>query len=791
MTDRKIEILAPAGSYDSFRAALNAGADAVYAGGPRFGARAYADNFTEEELIKAIREAHLAGRRFYLTVNTLLKERERMDLYDYLAPLYENGLDAVIVQDVGVLKFVRNAFPEMDIHASTQMTVTGADGASYLEKAGVCRVVPAREISLKEIARIRRETNLEIECFVHGALCYCYSGQCLMSSIIGGRSGNRGQCAQPCRLPYTIGGKTEHFLSLKDICTLDLIPEMVEAGIDSFKIEGRMKKPEYVAAVTAMYRKYTDLYLEKGRDGFSVSVSDKEKLMDLYNRGGSSDGYYKRQNGKEMISFGKPSHAGVPAARVTAQKGREITASALTDLSKGDVLEITGGKGNYTLGASVKRGGSFSFLVPKGTKFRPGFVFSRIRNNALIDQIDQMWIRAKYQRPVCGQYVFEEGSPAFLTVSCGDVFYTAASGTDVQKAQKRPMTEEQIREKLSKTGESVFFFEKLEGSAGEDVFLPVQEINQLRRTAFDGLQKALEESLCREPGVRPDEEAQGEEATGNGWKGFSVLTETKEQMKAVLDFAETETNALPIRRIYMDCHMTEDLRADEEVKSLVKRAHDSGIECFVALPHILRHMEEARTAAKWEAILSFPSDGVLVRNLEEVSLLKKSGFDKKMILDHNLYVFNRSARSFWKNEGMEVVTAPVELNMRELADQGIRGEEMIVYGHLPVMQSAQCVVNSSSGCTKKSGTTVVTDRYQNKFYAKSFCGSCYNVIYNNLPLCLKSSLDEVLSLEPGMLRLQFSVENREETLGVLRLFGQGEREPEFEYTQGHFRRGIL
>lgn len=220
----KIEILAPAGSYGSFMAAVTAGADAVYAGGPRFGARAFADNFTEEQLLSAIDYAHFHGRKFYLTVNTLLKDAELEELYEYLDPLYRQGLDAVIVQDIGVLSFVREHFPGMDIHASTQMTVTNTEGALFLKEQGAARVVPARELALEEVRDIVEQTGLEMECFVHGALCYCYSGQCLLSSLIGGRSGNRGQCAQPCRLPYTVNEKKEYTLSLKDICTLELIP---------------------------------------------------------------------------------------------------------------------------------------------------------------------------------------------------------------------------------------------------------------------------------------------------------------------------------------------------------------------------------------------------------------------------------------------------------------------------------------------------------------------------------------------------------------------------------------
>jgi len=304
---RRPEILAPAGSRESLEAGLSAGADAVYTGGSRFGARAYANNLDEQQLLQAIDYAHLHGRKIYLTVNTLLKDREINELYDYLLPYYKQGLDAVIVQDIGVIKYIRKHFPKLSVHVSTQATVVHALGAAFFGRLGVERIVPARELSLSEICEIRERTGLEIECFVHGAMCYCYSGQCLLSSLIGGRSGNRGQCAQPCRLSYSVAAeKSQSLLSLRDLCTIDLLPKLIEAGIDSFKIEGRMKQPDYVYEVTHMYRKYTDLYLEKGMAGYRVSEEDKKRLMKSYERRGYSDGYYMRQNGKEMISFGRP-----------------------------------------------------------------------------------------------------------------------------------------------------------------------------------------------------------------------------------------------------------------------------------------------------------------------------------------------------------------------------------------------------------------------------------------------------------------------------------------------------
>lgn len=305
------ELLAPAGSYESLVAAVNAGADAVYMGGTRFGARAYADNPEEEEMIKAIRFAHLHNCSLYMTVNTLLKDREMEDLGAYLKPYYESGLDAVIVQDLGVLAYIREQFPDLPVHASTQMTILGAEGAAFLKSLGATRIVTARELSLKEIERIHAEVDIEIESFIHGALCYCYSGQCLFSSMLGGRSGNRGRCAQPCRLPYqlkaegrVLSKKEEpYLLSPKDMCTIRLLPEILEVGVSSLKIEGRMKRPEYTAGVVRIYRKYLDLYLEKGREAFRVKEEDYKELQTLYSRGGFSDGYYKKQNGRELMSL--------------------------------------------------------------------------------------------------------------------------------------------------------------------------------------------------------------------------------------------------------------------------------------------------------------------------------------------------------------------------------------------------------------------------------------------------------------------------------------------------------
>ena len=317
MSNKGLEILSPAGNLDIFKKVIDAGADAVYFGGMAFGARAYAKNFDEKEIEEAVAFAHSRGKKAYLTVNTLLKSREIEDkLYKYLKQVYELGIDAVIVQDMGVFMMAKDHFPDLKIHASTQMNTSSAAGAFLLGQMGADRIVTGRELSLSELREIYDKTGIEIECFVHGALCICYSGQCLMSSIIGGRSGNRGRCAQPCRLNYSIWDDNDnrlktpgdYVLSPKDLCGIDHIPVLSEAGVYSLKIEGRMKQAAYAAGVTAIYKKYVDMYLSGGAEKYRVSKSDREALLALGNRNGFTDSYYFKHNDPDMISYITPAH---------------------------------------------------------------------------------------------------------------------------------------------------------------------------------------------------------------------------------------------------------------------------------------------------------------------------------------------------------------------------------------------------------------------------------------------------------------------------------------------------
>ena len=803
MKDR-VEILAPAGSMECLKAAIAAGADAVYTGGALFGARAYAHNLTEEELLEAIDYVHLHGRRLYLTVNTLIKDREmEKQMYDYLLPYYRQGLDAVIVQDIGLFRFIRKHFPDLPIHASTQMTLTGVDGAKFLEKEGAQRIVTSRELSMAEVKKIADETELEIESFVHGALCYCYSGQCLFSSFIGGRSGNRGQCAQPCRLLYRTpeAKRPQYLLSLKDICTLELIPEMIESGIYSFKIEGRMKKPEYAAAVAFQYRKYADLYLKYYEEcpaeedpaayamkKYRVREEDRQMLLDLYNRGGFHTGYYHTQNGREMISLNRPNHAGVPAVKVLAKKGRNVTAKALTDLYPQDIIELPMRKGrekadNYTCKDAVKKGMNVQIPVFADTPFKRDEIWMRTRNSTLIDTLREEFVNGKIKERVCGTFRLYPQEKATLTVKCRDAEITVA-GEKAQEALSQPMSRERIEKQLRKTGNTEFEFSFLKAEIGEKVFLPMQSLNELRREALETLEKVICEKYRRSGEVKDPEEDKTElsmeEEVLSGW---TASVRTAEQMEVIL---EEEA----IGRIYADCTMFPRIWEKDSYVEWITKVHAAGKEIYLVMPYIFRERTRKQYEAAYNRIFGAGWDGILIANYESFAFLKEHGYTGRIMTDYNLYEFNQESRKFWKENGVFEFTAPVELTERELQDLRVKDGEVIVYGYLPMMISAGCIQKTTRGCLKKSGQTTITDRYRNPFVVKNECDYCYNILYNYVPLYLGDRMEEVYQIGPGRIRLMFTTERQQEVRQILSAYFEGKELPEGTYTRGHWKRGI-
>lgn len=832
---REIEILAPAGSYEGMRAAMNAGCDAVYIGGRSFGARAYANNLEDDVLLQAIDEAHIRGKKLYLTVNTLLKEKELAgELYDFLEKFYRQGLDAVIVQDVGVLHFIHRNFPELPIHASTQTTLTMAEGANLLKDYGVTRLVTARELSLSEIKNIRNHTDLEIETFVHGALCYCYSGQCLMSSIIGGRSGNRGKCAQPCRMPYQFysegdklsSDKEKYLLSPKDINTLALIPELIEAGIDSFKIEGRMKKPEYAAAVAHTYRKYVDLYQELGKERYHKHLQSEEfrkdmtMLQDIYNRGGFSQGYGKTYNGKVMMCLNRPNHTGVYVGEVVSTKAGQVSITLKEDVNAQDVLEIfpdEEGGHEFTVKDHHRKGALLTTNAGKnGQKIKVGAAVYRTRNNVLMEQLTKEYLTQDKRRGFNGYLYAKVGEKLSLTVSCGSCTITACH-QEVQEAQKQPMTKEKLAAPLEKTGDTLFYFESLIIDSGDNIFVPVAWLNEIRREGLRLISETLvnqyrrerpntysntfSNSLRKEAADSKDisynapskREALDQDKINAEQPGIVVSVQTKEQFETAIGFSGVEA-------IYCEYDTMEQGLHGQ----LAMEATAAGKKFYLVLPTICRQEHFQGLKKDLEGIIVRKEiEGFIAKNFEEIallqSLMKETGVTKEIILNYNMYTYNREARLFWEEQGITRLTAPVELNYQELMNLGLENSDLLVYGYLPLMTSAQCLYKSTVGCRKcKDGRHKghMIDRLGKKFYVQANCNGCYNTIYNGQALSLVKYKSEIRKLMPRKLRLDFTLENSDEMNRIFRIYldvfyrNKKEQTELTGYTTGHFKRGI-
>ncbi|RGG36513.1 MULTISPECIES: peptidase U32 family protein [unclassified Roseburia] len=748
---KELELLAPAGSLKTLKAVIHAGADAVYLGGSMFGARAYANNFNEEELLEAIRFGHIHGRKIILAVNTLLKEYELGQLYDYLHPYYEAGLDAVIVQDMGVMEFIKTHFPNLPIHTSTQMTITNVEGARLLKEQGVERVVTAREMSLEEIQRIHDEVGVELESFIHGALCYCYSGQCLFSSIIGGRSGNRGRCAQPCRLSYEVlqgeksltGHHATPILSLKDMCTLPFLYELADHGVYSFKIEGRMKTPEYAAGVVSIYRKYMDSYLDGSR--IPVEKKDIRALLELGNRGGFTNGYYYHHNDSDMLSGESASH----------------------NKSEG----------------------------------------------VLQDNIRREYVDTELKEKIKGKLILNKECPAKIEVQYGKI-KVSYQGDMVLVAQNRPLTEEVVTEKITKTGNTPFVFENLEVTMDDDIFMPVNQLNQLRRGALEALEEALLKpyertlpELVETSSAETDRQTTGNvikekqisgqslsQTSGQQSAGSStevrVLIEDAEQLPAVLkaDFVDT---------VYLDCMLYTRENLIRKLSEDIDRVQASGKKAFYVFPFIFRQ----QTSLFYEKIMpelkKLPLNGIMVRSLDEIAFIKEWGNENwQMVSDSNLYTYSNEAAEYFYHLGMMQDTIPVELNRKEILRRENSRSEMIIYGRLPLMITAQCIHKNTLGCMHQPDVLTLKDRYSVHFPVKNFCSECYNVIYNSLPVCLFKEDVTVKKIAPAAVRLSFTIETEEETEQILTIYGDIYKnggilgQLPMECTNGHFKRGV-
>lgn len=733
---KKVELLAPAGSMEAFFGAVHAGADAIYLGGEQFGARAYAKNLTEDEILQAIDYAIMRNKKVYLTMNTLVKEREFDQIYPVLKPLYENGLQGIIIQDLGVLQYVKENFPDLELHASTQMTITSALGASFLHEQGVKRIVPARELSLSEIADIKQKVPVDIECFVHGAMCYCYSGQCLFSSMVGGRSGNRGRCAQPCRLPYQVleDGKKifsqdeNYVLSLKDMYTLPMIPKLIGAGIDSFKIEGRMKKPEYAAGVTSIYRKYLDIYYENPekykQSMMSIKPEDEKKIQSLYIRSELMSGYYEKHNGKEMITLNKPTYEGT--------------------------------------------------------------------DEALFEDIRKQYIEAIDKKPVQAFVSLKKNLPSKLIITFenreGEVLVAECEGDTVEESINRPLMPEDVRKQIEKMGATDFYISDCNIEMDEHIFLNNKSLNSLRRTAVEILTKQITAPYQRSLDAKINStEKNIQNMKQDHELELEVLVSSQEQLQALISRDMIKNNTILMIEVDL-------LIRNPQILTVLQ---ESQLKFYIALPYIIRK----NTWDQLATIKSFMEmdcvDGIMIRNLEALQFLKEEGISKKIMADRNLYTWNQSAETFYRKNQIQY-SAPLELNLHELAELKSRDMSVLVYGYIPFMISANCIKKTTTGCDKIEEELILTDRTNAELTVMNRCLFCYNVLYNSVPISLHQNIEELLKTGFYRFRLDFTKETGAETIQILSFFQtiqkdkkNKEKTPYEKYTKGHLKRGVL
>ncbi len=697
MKNSKLEILAPGGSLACIKTAIDSGADAVYFAGQNFGARTNAVNLTNEEITEAVSYAHIRGAKLYVTVNTLIGEDSLESVYEFIKFCYISGIDAVIVQDFGIVNMIKTYFPDMKIHASTQMTVHNIEGVLKASEMGIDRVVLSRELSFDEIRSICEKSPIELEVFVHGALCMSYSGQCMMSSFIGGRSGNKGSCAQPCRLPYTLqssdgetlGDEEKYLLSLKDLCLIEHIKELKSIGVTSLKIEGRMKGEAYVSAVTGLYNKY--------RDGGEVLAKDLDLLKNIFSRGGFTKGYFEASYGRDMLSYNS--------------NHDDIFSSATEDV-------ISEAKTYASVDRTIFVKGNFTAKLNEFPKFE-----------------------------------IEYNSQKFC-----------AKGINLaEKATNVPSDADRIRQQLSKLGGTVFGYKSLNIDIDDGIYIPVKDINNLRREAFDELTKHItrierNSEIKKFVNLKPEKNKAVAEFTA------SVLTYEQAQKAYDLGF----------QRIYVPY--------GEYIKN--SSFYNSSPDVFtVKLPPVIHDFSKID-------IEKIKTDGVCITNIGQF-FLKDTG--KKIYADYRLNAFNSLSVKELKKMGADSVTLSPELTIKALkCIYSPVDTEILVYGRVSMMTMRNCVIRSSKGkCQCRDGEIYyLKDRKNICFPLVSDKLSCTNVLYNSAPIVMSDRMNELKPVKADFYRFDFTTETPDEIERILNMYEKGLR-ADFTFTRGHFYKGVI
>ena len=826
-----VELLAPAGSREALVAAVENGANAIYLAGNAFGARAYASNFDREALREAIHFAHLRKVAIHVTVNTIVADEEMGPLRDYLRFLYEAGADAVLVQDLGVARVAHETVPDLPLHASTQMSVSSLEGVRALAELGFTRVVLARELSLKEIRHICAHAPVEIETFMHGALCVCYSGQCLMSSMIGGRSGNRGRCAQPCRLPYTLvdekgqdvlGDKAGFYLlSPRDLSTIDVIPDLIEAGVSSLKIEGRMKRPEYVATVVRTYREAIDTYY--AGKGYVVTQEERDDLAQIFNRDFTT-AYLEGRPGKAMMSDRRPNNRGLLIGRVTAYDwdARIVTVKLSGRLGLGDQVDFwvkVGGRVTATIsslrdaeGREVEEGqagDTVSFAIPSAVRDHDR-VF-KVYDARLMERAKETYTSGAPVRriPVAIAVRAAIGEPLTVTL-CDAEGHRGEGRTDFigESARKRPLSEEIIRKQVSRLGTSVYEMKSLHCDIAGEVMVPMSEINEARRKAVEALDALrLKEIEAREH--RPEPKFTDRIARPTPKKAdFLVAVDT-------LGKAEAALAAGADGILFGGESYEHRVIAPEEYERAWQMAREAGARIDFNTPRIVHDGQQKHVERLLAAFAAFPPDAVHVHNIAMLALVRRLT-DFTIHADYSLISYNKQTLAFLKDYGASGATLSPELTakeIRKLTQESSLPLTCIVHGRLELMVSNYCVTGSFLGgcgegpCTQPCtrGHFALKDR-KDALFPLAMDQFCHMHVLNSKVLSMMPHAMKFRAAGIETMQIEAKAMGEKEIAAIVKAYRKAMAFPEEpaeaqlswiheqegkDITRGHYFRGVL
>lgn len=814
------ELLSPVGDFECLKAAVQNGANAVYLGAASFSARAKATNFAGEELFEAIKYAKLRNVAVHLALNTLIKNEEFSDAVNLAVSAYNNGVDAIIIQDLGLAAYLRKYYPEIPLHGSTQMTVHNLEGAIQLEKLGFSRVVLSRELSIDEIKYIRENTNLELEVFIHGALCISYSGQCLLSSMIGGRSGNRGLCAQPCRLPYELIEENNdntysldkgYLMSPRDNFGMEYLPELIKMGINSFKIEGRMKTPTYVGVVTKHYRKYIDLVLNNisldndnlkqlikenlDNKNQGTLLTDKEEITQVFNRGGFSTGHFKPTPNKELIFKDKPNNMGIyvgTISHINENKGH-LKLKLENTLSVSDRISIN--NESYTISElmidnknfeTLEKGNLVKIGRMKG-KISVGNKVYRIETAKLNKAISPTFKEDKNFRKVKlnGEIILKENTPICFKVWSDDGFYKnivseITSEVIPQIALNKPITEEKVVEQLSKTGNTEFEFDYINVIMDGNLFVQMSILNDLRRNVLEKLETIVLEKYAHSLEPTNISLPTVFENTSN------IIEQNYKSISLLLNILNPEfayNTLTDIDKLYIPLNYF----VNSKFEAILNILTDT-FNVYVYMPHILK--DQMKQNISFENIVSkFNIKGFVISHISQLETVSKFGLD--LIANFNLNTYSSLSIQNLANNNFSSFTSSVELEKDEINNLNRNAnlaQEVIVYGKIPVMTNGYCYLGKSNKCYKecdrkcnKNSKFYLKDRMDFKFRIVPDSTNTLTTIYNSKILSVK--YDDIIC---DSVRIDILDENLDEIQKVIDTVKSGNRFEGKDYTNGKF-----